>query len=360
MERALFKIAVQKNFQLPHRKPDETFSARWVRKIEELGHEARLVDAFEEDFFAQVSGCDGFMFWFPPIPVTRNLGKNLMLALSHVSDVVPFPDWKSCWHFDDKVAQSYLLDAAGIPTPKTWVFWNREQALEFCRAARYPLVIKLSSGVYSQNVDLLRDRKDAEFQICRLFGSGIKKLENRPNSVVRAARRKARHAVQAMKHSSEFDYLGQDVHRDYILLQEFVPDNDFDTRITIIGNRAFGCRRMNRLHDFRASGSGILDTDHTRIEEDAIRLGFLTARALDAPSLCMDVLRQNGKPVLNEISYFYPSHSITILSGHWELSGEAETGKLKWVEGVVRAEDALLDDFLILLESRQLAHLKTT
>ena len=50
-----------------------------------------------------------------------------------------------------------------------------------------------------------------------------------------------------------------ELQRDYLLVQEFLPGNGFDTRITVIGNRAFGFRRFNRPDDFRASGSGRID-----------------------------------------------------------------------------------------------------
>lgn len=47
----------------------------------------------------------------------------------------------------------------------------------------------------------------------------------------------------------------------YILFQEYLPDNEFDTRVTVIGNRAFAFRRFNRKKDFKASGSGEIDYD---------------------------------------------------------------------------------------------------
>ena len=50
--------------------------------------------------------------------------------------------------------------------------------------------------------------------------------------------------------------------RSYILWQEFIPDNQRDFRVTIIGRRyAFVFWRNNRPGDFRASGSGLIDYD---------------------------------------------------------------------------------------------------
>ena len=36
------------------------------------------------------------------------------------------------------------------------------------------------------------------------------------------------------------------IDKNYIYFQEFIPGNEFDTRVTVIGDRAFAFRRMNR------------------------------------------------------------------------------------------------------------------
>jgi len=41
--------------------------------------------------------------------------------------------------------------------------------------------------------------------------------------------------------------------------------------------------------------------------------------------------------------------------GHWELRGDPDDGRLDWVEGQVRPDDAILEDFLALLDRRRQA-----
>ncbi len=269
-----------------------------------------------------------------------------MLALGHVSRIPVFPDWKSCWHFDDKVAQSYLLQAAGLPIPRTWVFWQSQDALDFCRSAEYPLVIKLRSGVYSQNVQLLRNQAEAEYWVRQLFNYGLSNLDLPAGASLSRAAKRLRAAARDLFRGHGPSIGGLDFHKDYLLVQEFVPGNEFDTRITVIGNRAFGIRRANRPQDFRASGSGSLEFDPSLIEPDAIRLAFQVAAALSAQTICLDILRQDGKPVVCEVSYYFVGRAIRFCPGHWELKGDADTGELEWVEGQMYAEDAILEDFL--------------
>ena len=43
----------------------------------------------------------------------------------------------------------------------------------------------------------------------------------------------------------------RDGRRGYVYFQDFIPDNQFDTRVTVIGNRAFAFIRKVRPGDFR-------------------------------------------------------------------------------------------------------------
>lgn len=336
----VFRIAIQ-----PDVLPNQSFSARWVERLTAAGHEVELVSVRDPDFLERVSACDGFLWWFPPLPYPRELGKRLLSALDHATNVFVHPDWRSCWHFDDKVAQTYLLQAAGIPMPRTWVLWRYDEAMEFCRTAQYPLVIKLSSGFRSENVGLLRNRAEAERMAQRLFGAGVSALRPRKLEPLRVATRPFRNWLRLRLGRAPLSL--PVVHRNYMLVQEFVAGNEFDTRVTIIGDRAFAWRRNNRPNDFRASGAGRNDHDPAKIDRDALRLAFHAARTLRMPSLCFDVLRRDGKPVITEVSYYFESKSVPLSSGHWRLDGD----ELRWIEGTMRAEDAVLDDFLARLTS---------
>ena len=143
-----------------------------------------------------------------------------------------------------------------------------------------------------------------------------------------------------------------DLHKNYVLFQEFLPGNNWDERITVIGNRAFGFRRMNRPNDFRASGSGHIDFDHTQITEDGIRLGFEVAQRLDAQSVALDIVRKDGQPVVLEVSYTYANWAIHDCGGYWRLDGAPATGTLTWVERAMWPEEAQIEDFLVRLQSK--------
>ena len=335
-----FRIAIQ-----PDLLPQNSFSDRWIPRLQELGHEVRIVSVSDPEFLQQVSECDGFLWWFPPLARPREVGKMVMPALDHAAHVYVHPDLRSCWHFDDKIAQAYLLQAARIPTPRTWVLWRYDHALAFFRGAKFPLVAKLRSGVRSENVLLLRGERDAIALARRMFGRGVERFSPPPFALLRKAARPFRSAIQIRLGYPPLPR--PEIHRGYMLVQEFVEGNSFDTRINIIGDRAFAFRRHNRPGDFRASGSHLKDDDPAKIDLDSVKLAFEASRALRMPALCFDVLRQNGKPVITEISYYFNAPSIGECPGHWLMRGD----ELEWVAGRMRAEDAVLDDFLARLTS---------
>jgi hypothetical protein len=78
-----------------------------------------------------------------------------------------------------------------------------------------------------------------------------------------------------------------------------------------------------------------------------VALAFETARRLGTQSLAVDVLRTpGGSLVLTEISYYYEGWAVAACPGHWRPDGS-------WQPGEVAPEDAIFDDFLALVASRQ-------
>jgi ribosomal protein S6-L-glutamate ligase RimK-like protein len=343
----VYRIAIQPDNQYLMSGRYQSFSTRWTELARASGHDVRLVNVFEPDLAAQLKGCDGFMWWFAHLPHPREIGRRVLPAVQHGLRIPVFPTWNTIWHFDDKVSQKYLLDAADIPMPETWVFWSRREALAFCRDAQYPLVIKLASGIVSENVRLLDSFDDARYWIDRLFGAGVVSLERRnplsPREVLRRLRGSAKYLLKGLPPDPG---LRTNVQKGYLLVQEFLPGNDFDTRVTVIGNRAFGFRRFNRDNDFRASGSGRIDFDPAKIDPEVVRLAFKTARALGTQSLAVDSLQRRGERVLAEISYYYEGWALEECPGHWEFQGDDPAERLEWVEGRLGPADAIFNDFV--------------
>ena len=347
-----YTVAIQPDQLTQKNGEKQSFSSRWAARAAETGVDVRTVNVFASDFFEQLAGCDGFMWRFGYSPMPRMFAKRLLPAIEHGMGIPVFPSFETAWHFEDKIAQSYLLHAACVPTPSTWVFCDRTSALDFCRSATYPLVLKLSSGYQSANVQLLNSFDDASYWIARLFGPGITGLRP-PAAAWRDALRRARGALRHLRGASAYEDLEySELQHGYFYVQEFLPGNEYDVRVTVIGNRAFTFRRFNRPGDFRASGSGRIDWDPHQIDAESVRLAFRVARRLQTQSLAVDLLQHEGRKLLTEISYTYASWAVRDCPGHWVRQDDGDSERLSWVEGRMHPEDAIFDDFVARLQSR--------
>lgn len=341
------KIAIQPDEVIHHNGERQSFSKRWFELAARRGITAVPVDVFSEDAIRQIAACDGFMWRCDPTAHPRLYAKRLLYAIEEGARLPVFPNLKSSWHFEDKIGQSYFLAAAGVPTPPTHIFWTREQAERFCDAAAYPFVLKLAAGYQSSNVRLVHNKDEALFHVEQLFGHGVTGMGYKPAPPLRQLLRRLRAAAAlAGGHYPYGPTEHAELQHGYFFAQDFLPGNEFDIRITVIGDRAFGFRRWNRPDDFRASGSGRIDWDPKQISEDAIRLAYRVARKLDAQTVAVDVLRRGPEPVIIELTLAYASWAVRDCPGHWVLTGDPEAGALTWVEGTMRPEDAIFTDFV--------------
>jgi hypothetical protein len=330
----------------------QSFAARWFELADRAGYEVVRVSVFDPDLFERLRSADGFMWRVGFFAKERALARRLIPAIEHGLGLPMFPSWKTAWHFEDKIAQYYVLQAAGIRMPRTRVLWSRRTALEFVASERLPFVLKLASGFRSGNVVLLQSQRDAERWVGQLFGNGVTSLD-RPATGPREAFRRLRDAVKVFAGRTPVKApIRDELHRGYFYVQEFLEGNAYDTRVTVIGDRAFAFRRLNRPDDFRASGSGRIVWEPSEIDMAFVRLAFRISRLLNTQSIAIDGLYRDGQPVVNEISYTYVSWAVQACPGHWVLHGDPESGELEWTPVQVLPEDAIFSDFVASLEER--------
>lgn len=333
--------------------PGDASSPRWTEMLNRRGHEVRRVNVYRPDILEQLRGCHGLMWRFAHFGNMELVARRLLPVVEQQLGLVVFPDQRTWWSYDDKIAQAYQLPALGLPTPQTWLWFEAHEARRWARTARYPLVLKLYTGAGSTNVRLVQSHQEATRWIDRLFGPGVYGVgdeEFPPVSWTKRIREAAKAVWRGLPPYRRHDYAP--LHGGYVLFQEFLPGNDYDTRITVIGNRAFGFRRWNRPNDFRASGSGRIDRNPELIDPQQLHVAFDAAQRLGSQCCAMDLLWRDHQVVIGEVSYTGVSSSIYRCPGHWELEGAPHSGRLVWHSGPMWAEEAILEDFLARLAAR--------
>jgi glutathione synthase/RimK-type ligase-like ATP-grasp enzyme len=332
---------------------EESFSGRWIQACRDRQIPYQIVDAYASDILPKLRNASAFLWHIGAIERDMLMGQFVLRSAEEMGLVV-YPSQKTCWHFDDKVAQKYFLEAIGAPLAPTWVFYDRQQALDWVRTASFPKVFKIRRGCGSRNVQLIKTREEALAITKQAFGRGFRVsgigVKDELWKFGSAARKKnlvpfLRSLPRKVRNRLAYDaQMGRE--RGYVYFQEFVPRNQYDTRITIIGDRAFSFTRNVRPNDFRASGSGRIEYDAQRVRPRCIEIAYDVARRIGSQSLAFDfVLDESERVVLLEISFGFQSEAVHDCPGYF-------TPDMRWVAGHVWPEHAILDDLLATLARR--------
>ena len=263
-----------------------------------------------------------------------------------VEDVYGLPVWPPRalrQSFESKIAQAYLLDALQIPSPRTWVYWREADARAALPELPLPLVAKLSRGGRSEGVALIRSREEASKLIRQMFSLGLESMEFMRSG---KARRWGKYTpvVEALRRGR---FKGSH-ERGYVLFQEFLPDNAFDTRVVVQGDRAWASRRLVREGDFRASGSGVSDLSAKAINPAALALSWRLADALGVQSLVTDVMQRGDAAAMGEFSFSMAPHPVRIWEGHWLRGPDG----IVWVDAPLDWPRTVFDDFIAEVRAR--------
>lgn len=296
------------------------------------------LECSQPDFWDRVRGLDLFILRWSQWDSDRQLARDLLPVIENHLRVPCFPDLNTGWHYDDKVRQYLLLNPLGYPMVESHIFWDRGAALRWADETDYPQVFKLRGGAGSQNVILVKNRRGARKLIRRMFGRGIYPEKFFSLGSIRFRHfslfRELHHlAGNFYRRSQKLDASPfWQVHKNYVLFQNFIPENRFDTRVTIIGERAFVFRRHARPGDFRASGSGMIDYDLDQIDLRCVETAFKISREMKFQSMAYDFLfTPNLEPVFCEISYTFQSRAIFDCPGYFDRSLRLHEGHF-WPE----------------------------
>ena len=306
-----------------HHRPG-SFSDQWITYCDQENIAYKIVNCFDNDIIDQLKDCNA-LIWHHDHRNLKDvlLAKKILFAIDHAGILV-FPDFRTGWHFDDKVAQKYLLEAIDAPMVPSNVFYDREEALAWARSTQYPKVFKLKGGSSSSNVRLVKDENQAKKLIHKAFKRGFSQFDRRGNLKERYRRyREGQSSILGIGKglarifiSTKFSKF-QPRERGYVYFQDFIPNNKYDTRVVVVGNRAVAERRMVRKGDFRASGSGIFNFNDINLR--AIKIAFEISRKARFQSMAFDFVEdQSGNPLVVEVSYGFGIKGISQACGYWD------------------------------------------
>jgi hypothetical protein len=316
-----------------------------------------ITNCNKQDFWGKVKNSELFLYFLGQSPTHLQQQRILISTIDLVLKTPCYPNWKTAWHFNDKVSQYYLLLSHSFPAVESWIFWDKEEAMKWASDAEYPVVFKLKGGAGSINVVKINSREHAQNIIRLMFGMGIMD-GGIPGVNLYSVYKRSMSRLYKRKVKNIFHYFGLrnglvenwDREHGYALFQKFLPNNDYDTRVTVIGNKAFAYRRFNRPNDFRSSGSGNFEVSPEKIDIQTIKTSFEISNKLGFLTMAYDWLKgDDGKPAINEMSCQFVDWMVQSCPGYWDEN-------LIWHEGhfwpqyiqlqhILKKEDFIQPDF---------------
>jgi glutathione synthase/RimK-type ligase-like ATP-grasp enzyme len=321
------------------------YSERWIAYCESEGIDYKLVDCYRSDIIEQLSDCDALMWQFNHKSAQASKFAKQLLYSVQASGKKVFPDFNTVWHFDDKLGQKYLFEAAGIPHPPSYAFFNKKEALAWAAGTCYPKVFKLRNGASSDNVKLVKSHRSAARLIRKAFGRGFKQYEG-----WRKLKERCRKYRQGLMGSRELmkgvvrliwptEYARVTAReKGYVYFQDFIKGNEYDIRVFVIGDKAYALKRMVRKNDFRASGSGIEQYGKEHFSNEVIKLAFDISEKLQTQCLVFDFVFLDDKPLLVEISYGTDG-DYDVCLGHYDRN-------LNWYDSIFDFGKIMVDNVL--------------
>lgn len=308
-----------------------SWSHVWIDACVEQGLAHELVDWRTMGAFERLVRHDVVLWHFSHYSLEEMKFARHVLAALKAAGCTIFPDNGDSNHFDDKVAQAYLLRALSINTPTNYPLHNLMAVENWCeKVGIYPVVAKLRAGSGAANVILIHSKAQLLRYAKRMFSKGFR---SRPSALLKirsnlASSRTFAEIFKRLKRVPEFvfswrnaSHLGSE--SGYVYLQEFIPGVDHDLKIVVIGDQlSFICRGV-RKNDFRASGGGALFYDRSLITPQLIDAAFNAADALgsDCTGFDMVIDPRTHRPVIFEVSYGFSHAALLQAGGHFDRFG---------------------------------------
>lgn len=328
-----------------HERPGSA-SDKWISYCILNSIPYKIVNCYQSDIIEQLEDCSALMWHHHHHSFADKLfAKQLTFSVEQAGKKV-FPNFNTSWHFDDKLGQKYLLEAIHAPVVPTYSFFQKKEAKNWAKNTQYPKVFKLRNGAGSSNVQIVENYSKAAALINKAFGKGFLpvnrwhqlkeafgKLDGSVPAILKMLKGVYRIAIPGKYVRMQRNERG------YVYFQDFIPNNDSDLRVIVVGEKAFAAKRMVRKGDFRASGSGKFNFDPKVISTEAIKIAFNTVKKLNSQCLAFDfVFDKDLNPLILELSYGFCT-MYDNCNGYWDSD-------LNWIPGSFSPQELMIESVL--------------
>jgi glutathione synthase/RimK-type ligase-like ATP-grasp enzyme len=183
-----------------------------------------------------------------------------------------YPSMKLAFLYEDKNLEAFLSNIYKIPYIRTYISYDKKDALHLIENLTYPVISKVVPSSGSIGVEMVHSKEKAKKIVEQAFSQNGRKT----------------HVIYSRQ-------------KNYIYFQDYIPNDGFDIRVIVVGNRAFGYYRKVLQGDFRASG--MQQEEKRSLPEEAIKIARKVNKIINSPQLAVDMLHGlDDKYYINEFS----------------------------------------------------------
>ena len=311
-----------------HQKNNSVTIPSWTKWLDEHGIPWELVDCYSSDIIRKLPNYSALLWHYEHYSVADLMEAQNILDVAESMGLKVYPDHKTAWHFDDKIAEMYALQAVGAPIPESWVFYELDKCLNWLEHdAKYPIVAKLRRGSGSNNVKLLHNYAEAKRYARQMFSKGLSPAQSliyKTYSKVQSTRDWATF-VKRFKQIPDFIWSRRfgkalPIERGYCYFQRYVKNNNYDVKVAVVGRKCSFFTRHTRKGDFRASGSGDFFYDKSLVPESVVRSAFDAAEKLGVQCIGFDyvVEKTTEKGYIIEMCHGFDAEAVLACGGYWD------------------------------------------
>lgn len=325
-----------------------SWSIPWKEYCENNQLKYEMVDETEMNLLERLFNFDVVLWHFSGFNYSHMMFARSILFSLQSRGIQVFPGYNEAWHFDDKIAESFLLQSIGASIPKYFFFMEKENAIQWAKSHQsYPIVAKLKNGSGSHNVKIMNNQHEAIQYIDTMFGEGF---ESNPSILFKGK--------SNFTSSKSFDVLFKRIKRipeflrnykksklfpnekNYVYFQEFIPNDGFDLKVVVVGDKLSYIARNVRKGDFRASGGGSLYYDKSLITQQIIDSAFGVSDKLNFKCMGYDYVIDNSTNTCKivEVSYGFSSQALIDAGGYFTRQG-------KWFDEPLNVPQEIIKNF---------------
>jgi len=323
------KIAICQKQSKHHHSTNWTFP--WVEYC--INHKLtyEIIDLYQLNAIDKLRSFDCLLWHFSNYSFADMLEARSILYSVKSMGLKIFPDFNDAWHFDDKIAETYLLQSIGAPIPRSYMFYDYDVFKKWLAGGvKFPLVGKLRCGSGSHNVKLLKNKSAVISYAKRMFGRGYnpapsliyKASSNIKSShdwtTIKKRAKRIPEFLRTLANAKEFPN-----ENGYLFLQEFIPNDGYDLKVVVVGDKLSFIARSIRKGDFRASGGGSLFFEKSLVSQNVISSAFSTSDELGFKCMGYDFVvdKTSGAGKIVEISYGFSHAALLQAEGFFDRNG---------------------------------------